>query len=764
MKPRTRITVTLMMVFVWVVSLGFGLTVTSPRIAWAQESGPQGALALVGTAFTYQGELTDDQGTPLTGQYDFEFRLYDASGSGAAQVESAVTADDTQVDGGRFTVALNFGSDAFTGEARWLEIRVREGASTGGYTTLTPRQALTPAPYALALPGLRTDPSAAVPNILGGYAGNVVDGGVSGATIGGGGGSGQINRVTGDHGTVGGGSLNVADVRGTVGGGQNNQAGSNATVGGGLGNAASDQGATVGGGQDNSATYLYGTVGGGLHNTVSAYGATIAGGAPANPSDLSGTRNRVVDHYGTIGGGGNNLAGSQDGTSDNAQWATVGGGQDNAARAEGATVGGGTFNRAYGYRAVVAGGSTNYATGQYAAVVGGFSNSASDNRAAIGGGDQNQAAGPYATVAGGRTNVAGGTDVYHATVGGGVDNEATGSEATVSGGNGNAAGGRAAAVPGGFANEAGGNYSLASGYRAKADHSGTFVWADARKADFASTADDQFLIRAGGGVGIGTNAPDTVLHTVGVDAGTQTDPAGHIALVEDTNNDGDNQVLAVKTGYTGDPTSNNNFVTFFNGSDAAVGAIEGNNAGGVSYASGGADFAEFLPRLNADEDIEPAEIVGLFGDAVTQRTDGASRVFVVSSQPVVVGNDPGQSPGTRADYEKVALVGQVPVKVQGAVRAGDYVVPSGREDGIGVAVSPDEIAVAQIDRVVGQALEGRHGSDVGQVSILVGLSETEILQTALRRRDARLDSLEARIAALEAAIGDDATQTQSLSE
>jgi hypothetical protein len=242
------------------------------------------------------------------------------------------------------------------------------------------------------------------------------------------------------------------------------------------------------------------------------------------------------------------------------------------------------------------------------------------------------------------------------------------------------------------------------------------------------------------------------LHTVGVDAGTQGDPGGHIALIEDTNNDWDNQVLAVKTGYTGDPTSNNNFVTFFNGSDTAVGAIEGNSAGGVSYTSGGADFAEFMPQLDTDEAIEAAEIVGVFGDAVSKRTLGAQRVLVVSSQPVVVGNTPGERAEARADYEKVALIGQVPVKVRGSVRAGEYIVPSGRNDGTGVAVSPEEIAVAEVGRVVGQALASRDGSGIGEVKLLVGLSETQLLERMLRRRDARMDDLEARIAALEAAI------------
>ena len=84
----------------------------------------------------------------------------------------------------------------------------------------------------------------------------------------------------------------------------------------------------------------------------------------------------------------------------------------------------------------------------------------------------------------------------------------------------NTASGTAATAPGGAHNAAAGNYSLAAGRRAQANHNGTFVWADSADADFASTGDDQFLIRASGGVGIGTNDPQAMLHvggTAGVD-------------------------------------------------------------------------------------------------------------------------------------------------------------------------------------------------------------------------------------------------------
>lgn len=62
---------------------------------------------------------------------------------------------------------------------------------------------------------------------------------------------------------------------------------------------------------------------------------------------------------------------------------------------------------------------------------------------------------------------------------------------------------------------ASGYHSTAMGYRAKAIHNGSLVWADAQDADFGSTAANQFLIRAGGGVGINTTNPQTALHVGG---------------------------------------------------------------------------------------------------------------------------------------------------------------------------------------------------------------------------------------------------------
>lgn len=107
------------------------------------------AQTLVGTAFTYQGRLTDGGGA-ANGSYDLQFKLFDAA-AGGSQVGATVTLADQAVTDGLFTVELDFGNTAFQGAARWLQVEVRPGADIGAYTVLSPRQELTPAPYAIGL-------------------------------------------------------------------------------------------------------------------------------------------------------------------------------------------------------------------------------------------------------------------------------------------------------------------------------------------------------------------------------------------------------------------------------------------------------------------------------------------------------------------------------------------------------------------------------------------------------------------------------------
>jgi hypothetical protein len=109
---------------------------------------------MVGNAFTYQGQLLVS-GNPAAGLYDLEFKLFDAPGGGV-QFGIVNSLDNVAVVDGRFTVSLDFGTNAFGSGARWLDISVRPGAG-GLYTLLSPRQRLNAAPYALAMPNVYTN-------------------------------------------------------------------------------------------------------------------------------------------------------------------------------------------------------------------------------------------------------------------------------------------------------------------------------------------------------------------------------------------------------------------------------------------------------------------------------------------------------------------------------------------------------------------------------------------------------------------------------
>ena len=111
----------------------------------SQEAGsPQAAVS---SAFTYQGQLKKD-GSPINATCAMTFTLYDDDTAGSP-VGSPVNASVAVADG-LFTVALDFGADIFTGQARWLEVAVMYPGDAGA-STLDPRQALTAAPYALSL-------------------------------------------------------------------------------------------------------------------------------------------------------------------------------------------------------------------------------------------------------------------------------------------------------------------------------------------------------------------------------------------------------------------------------------------------------------------------------------------------------------------------------------------------------------------------------------------------------------------------------------
>jgi hypothetical protein len=114
------------------------------------------------TAFSYQGTLSEG-GVPASGSYEMQFKLFDSLG-GPTQIGSTLTRNPVAVTNGGFAVVLDFGSTAFPGPDRFLDIAVRN-LSGGVLTPLSPRSQIFSSPYSIRSktvtgPVTGTDPTA----------------------------------------------------------------------------------------------------------------------------------------------------------------------------------------------------------------------------------------------------------------------------------------------------------------------------------------------------------------------------------------------------------------------------------------------------------------------------------------------------------------------------------------------------------------------------------------------------------------------------
>ena len=221
---------------------------------------------------------------------------------------------------------------------------------------------------------------------------------------------------------------------------------------------------------------FYSTIAGGFQNTIQAVadGSNIGGGGQnviklnaANSAIAGGAQNIIQSDAtnSTIAGGQQNLIQT------NAFGSFIGGGLTNSIQssAPGSTIGGGQNN-------TIQSGSPDYVLGHQF----GYN-------------------GSYSTIGGGYNNTIQ-SNATSSTIAGGTGNIATGTYAVIAGGGGNTVTGTYAAIPGGFGNLASGNNSFAAGQGAQATNYGAFVWCDGSVTPTTSTADDQFLVRASGGV------------------------------------------------------------------------------------------------------------------------------------------------------------------------------------------------------------------------------------------------------------------------
>lgn len=114
-------------------------------LAWATPGSVRGQ----GTTFSYEGRLTE-AGNPATGTYEMTFKLFDTPDVGTGVQQGAVISTPAvAASAGVFTVTLDFGAAVFDGSPRYLEISVKRAGSANPPGLLSPRQAVTPIPYAI---------------------------------------------------------------------------------------------------------------------------------------------------------------------------------------------------------------------------------------------------------------------------------------------------------------------------------------------------------------------------------------------------------------------------------------------------------------------------------------------------------------------------------------------------------------------------------------------------------------------------------------
>lgn len=299
-------------------------------------------------------------------------------------------------------------------------------------------------------------------------------------------GGGTDNRAEGTLAFIGGGAANVARAPGFIGAGQNNQVNrDHAGIVAGSRNQATEYDAFIGAGSDNLAAAQNAAVVAGGGNQAMANDAFVGGGVGNRATGvqggvLAGVRNVAGANQAVIAGGVDNTA--------DVVKAFVGAGHDNIARGEDAAVVGGASNHVLAAEGFIGAGTGNRVLRDSASVVAGTNNRASDYNGFVGAGNNNVAGAESAAVVAGGSNQALANDAF---VGGGIGNVASAPQST---------------VPGGFQNQANGLFSLAAGKRARADHEGAFVWASSSEDLFASTAMNEFAVRAHGGVRMETDS------------------------------------------------------------------------------------------------------------------------------------------------------------------------------------------------------------------------------------------------------------------
>ena len=171
---------------------------------------------------------------------------------------------------------------------------------------------------------------------------------------------------------------------------------------------------------------------------------------------------------------------------------------------------------------------------------------------------------------------------------------------------------------------------------------------------------------------------------------------------------------------------------------------------GVTYQSGSGDYAEYLMKQFPAEKIYASEIVGVKGGKISKNVEGAEKLMVVSFKPIVLGNTPNDA--ALPNYEKVAFMGQVPVRVFGKVNLGDYIIPNGANNGVGVAVAQDKIKHSDVKNIVGIAWStAENPLAISTVNVAIGLNVNDN-QKLVEKQQVEINDLKSEIAKINAKL------------
>jgi hypothetical protein len=224
-------------------------------------------------------------------------------------------------------------------------------------------------------------------------------------------------------------------------------------------------------------------------------------------------------------------------------------------------------------------------------------------------------------------------------------------------------------------------------------------------------------------VGMGTNIPQNRLHVYETINGTGH-PENHVMQIENGSTGSGPDVLALRVNTAGNVGTGVNFITFFNDdyytTNQSIGSIQGNGTGGVMLAGPGNDFAEYVPKLDPAETMEPGDLVGVRGGKATRDLANVEQIMVVSTGAIVAGNDPGEA--RRDQYALLAFIGQANVKVVGPVNAGDYLIAQGNR---AIAISPAAMNASWIASLVGRAWASSSEEGEKPVRAVVGVERGE---------------------------------------